>query len=172
MVFVDMDWGLIALALFILATVIFIVVQLGWIGAPSAPAIPARLPFVERRTEPLLGNVKIQERIFVGESITIEHLTDFFADHTAIQAMKLTEVFIGKWMRIAGAIDEVVPTRPGHAQVSFRDIRDPYLFLYFEDQWIERLAIMKPGDKLEAIGRISKIDRLAVSLENCELMNR
>lgn len=35
-----MDWGLIALALFILATVVFIFRQLGWVGAASVSSQP------------------------------------------------------------------------------------------------------------------------------------
>jgi hypothetical protein len=47
------------------------------------------------------------DRIFVSESITPEYLIDFFKEHTAVQAAKLTEVYIGKWMKVTGSVQEV-----------------------------------------------------------------
>lgn len=43
--------------------------------------------------------------------------------------------------------------------------------MFFNKPWIDRVAILKRGDKLTVIGQINTIDTLSVHLENCELVD-
>jgi len=43
-------------------------------------------------------------------------------------------------------------------------------YMMFKKPWIDRLAIVKRGDKLTVIGQIERIDGVSVQLENCELV--
>src|SRR5690242_13287291 len=42
------------------------------------------------------------ERVYLGEGITREFLSGLREGHTDVQADKILEIYIGKWMRVAG----------------------------------------------------------------------
>jgi hypothetical protein len=106
------------------------------------------------------------ECIFVGRNITPGYLLSFFRDHTSIQATKLTEAYIGKWMPLHGKLGEVIYSTAYTTQVTFKSTS---VFMYFHEPWIDRLTILRRGDDLMVIGQIKSIDLLSVHLDNCEL---
>jgi hypothetical protein len=117
---------------------------------------------------------RIAGRDFVGASITPEYLLGFFSEHTAIQASKLIEPFIGKWLRISGNLSQILSSSPDRAQLTFsgRGVGDDLasVFMYFRDEGeVERLAILRRGDRLTVVGRITEINTVQIDLDDCEL---
>lgn len=122
-----------------------------------------------------------QERVFVAASITPEYLLAFFREHTATQARKLAEAYVGKWMKVSGSLGDVNSYDESLATVAFasRDVAFGEqtwfdytgLFMYFHDRWVDRVAILKRGDKLTVIGQIKEVERIALLLDNCELVD-
>ena len=121
-----------------------------------------------------------QDRIFVGQSITPEYLISIFREHTGLQGAKLTADYLGKWMKVRGSLGNVISTTPNLAQLTFERAEVPLtkrtwfdytsFYMMFKKPWIDRLAIVKRGDKLTVIGQIERIDGVSVQLENCELV--
>jgi hypothetical protein len=109
----------------------------------------------------------------VGASITPEYLVGFFKEHTSIQAMKLIEPFIGKWMRVSGDLREVILRTSDTAQVTFSgrglgDLAEVYMYFRTKES-IERLAILRRGDRLTITGQISEMSDIHLTLDECEL---
>ena len=127
--------------------------------------------------EPPRKAAENQDRIFVGESITPEYLIGTFRERTSIQGAKLTADYLGKWMKVSGSLGDVISTTPNLAQLTFERAGVPRtwfdytgFYMMFKKPWIDRLAIVKRGDKLTVIGQIERIDSVSVQLENCELV--
>jgi hypothetical protein len=131
----------------------------------SSSLVPASVPS---------PSTEVGRRDFVGASITPEYLVGLFKDHTSIQANKLIEPFIGKWMKVSGHLNEVLSSTPDFAQVSFSgrgltsDLAGIYMYFRSKDS-IERLAILRRGDALTIVGEIREINSVQLTLESCEL---
>lgn len=143
---------------------------LAQVQAPAPPAInldakPLSLPVIQT------GG-----RTFVGTSLTPEYLVGLFEGHTSLQAKKLVEPYIGKWIVISGNLKHVSSTSPGHAFVTFegRGIADKAagVNMFFNDnKWVERLSILRLADSLTVAGKIKDINQLEVDLEDCEVID-
>jgi len=59
-------------------------------------------------------------RIFVGSNVTPAYLVGLFKQGTAIQGAKQTESYIGKWMKLSGFLDDVLPSTGIRVMVTFR----------------------------------------------------
>ena len=133
----------------------------------------ARSPIPVPVSAPLL-DTHVEERIFVGANITPEYLLGLFKDHTSIQARKLIEPFIGKWMRVSGDLSEIISSTSDRAQVTFsgRGLTGNLapVFMYFRTkESVERLAILRRGDSLTIVGKISDINLVQIDLDPCEI---
>lgn len=168
------------LIFFLLATLILILRGLGWIGSSNASTSTGRLDMrlavnpeispIDKKAETEI--VREEERIFVGDSITPKYLYDFFEHNTSVQATKLTDAYLGKWMRITGDLSQVSVFGEirRFAQVTFKDMRSPTVFLIFDEKWIDRLSILKRGDRLTIIGKLDRIDAATIQLNHCEIV--
>jgi hypothetical protein len=107
--------------------------------------------------------------------VTPEYLTGFFrGGHTSIQAKKLAEAFIGKWMKISGHVDDVLGSTDLQRQVTFKGrsiFNNDQVFLYFRPEWFDRLSTLKPGDKITVIGQLIEANKIEIHLANCELVD-
>jgi len=109
-------------------------------------------------------------RIFVSDSITPEYFRSLYAEHTAAQADKLVEVYIGKWMRVSGTVQQVYVDKGSHtpfAQIIFSGAEATNLI--FSQPWIDRVSGLRRSDKVDAVGKI-KFGITGLMLENCELV--
>ena len=124
-----------------------------------------------------------QGRVFVGETITVAYLVGLFNEpgRTSFQARTLVEPYIGKWMKVSGVMKDVMRTNVDQKFVQMVFERDPsieythplfyaQLTMYFRNDWIQRVLILKVGDQLTVIGQIDRVDRISLQLENCELV--
>jgi len=139
---------------------------------------------VPNRLQPSQGpeekGAEPESRVFVGESTTPEYLISIFQEHTDIQGAQLTAAYLGKWMKVSGSLGNVISSAPTRAQLTFERPEVPLaerassyyidLFMMFREPWIDRLAILKRGDRLTVIGQIQRVDRVSIQLENCELV--
>lgn len=116
------------------------------------------------------------ERIIVN--VTPDYLSNIFKEHVDIQAINLIKTFIGKWMKVNGTIFNIgAPFRLANGSeicsVSFesKSLTQTSVIMYFNKEWIDRLSVLKLGDKLTVLGQIEKVDRYTLTLENCEFIN-
>jgi hypothetical protein len=120
-----------------------------------------------------------QERVFVPPELTPERLFSFYQDNTAIQAAERFKPHIGQWMKVTGTLGNVRPWTGLFSQVTFERSSTPVLertwldyttiYMYFRDaQKVDRLKILKRGDKMTVIGQIREVDALDLHLDNCE----
>jgi hypothetical protein len=115
-------------------------------------------------------------RIFVSASVTPAYLIGLFKEHTSFQAKKLIEQYLGKWMPITGLVHDTNPT----TTFSFSDPQQiAQLFIFeegrlltarFNESWVDRIAILRRGDKVSFIGKIADVNAMAIDLDDCELV--
>jgi hypothetical protein len=111
-------------------------------------------------------------RVFVPSHVTPERLLSFFEENTAINATELTKRYIVQWMPVTGALRNVT----AYGQVSFENAAPVTWFdyadilCYFRKDKIGDLKSLKRGDKITVIGQISRIGKLDLELDNCELL--
>lgn len=114
-------------------------------------------------------------RIFVADDVTPKSLADLFAGHTDVQGARLTEVFIDKWMCVEGRLQNVLShfgdTTALFGTEQHGEFRlDALLRLEFSGAQAERVHTIPVGGEMTVIGRIRKIERHAVWLADCELV--
>jgi hypothetical protein len=118
-------------------------------------------------------------RVFVPRELTPERLLSFFQDNTDIHATELTKDRIGQWIPFTGTVRNVGPFNGYLAQVSFeRNYVQPRtwfdgadIYCYFRRPQVDRLKVLKRGDKITVIGEISRIRKLNLELDNCEFVD-
>lgn len=128
------------------------------------PSTPARSAPSER-----------ERRVFVGPEITPTFLNSLLGGHTQMQADNIVAVYIGKWITLSGSVSQVTASDSSSvftrsSLVTFDQARgEPMVFMHFDEQWKEQLSILRPGSRITVVGRITKIYRLGINLEQCEL---
>lgn len=107
-------------------------------------------------------------RIFVRETITPSYLVNIFRNNTYIDATAQTKKFIGKWMPVDGAVNDIYTLGPDTVIVVVfltydGDSQHLLVSLSFHGSWIEKILILKRGDKISVIGQIDTIDSTRLS---------
>jgi hypothetical protein len=103
---------------------------------------------------------------------TPEYLAGFFDEHTSIQAEKLVEAFIGKWIRLSGPLENVAARSKDEVTVFFTSetFGDIMPVMVFNDRLtIENLRVLKRGNQITVVGQIQRVSSMDLKLENCEL---
>ena len=109
-----------------------------------------------------------KERVFV--TIHPEHLMAFYDDRTSVQGDQLAQNYIGKWMKVSGAIGNAsVKGRSILAVIGLQNMR--HIMLMFDEKWRERVSLMISGQKIAVIGEIREIGDANVILHHCELID-
>jgi hypothetical protein len=110
--------------------------------------------------------IPTEERSLVD--VTPEHLMSFFEGRTDIQSKTLVADFIGRWMRVSGPLGNISGSSAS-PQVTFADQSPTHMF-FRKKAWIERIAMMRPGDIITVVGQISYVERGNLVLDSCELL--
>lgn len=99
--------------------------------------------------------------------VTPRYLTSLFDEHTQIQADKLLEAYLDKWMRVTGPIHDVTSS----GSIYFKNEGDgPWVFMRFEGAVVnDRLRVLRKSDEVTVVGRIARVSAGTVVLEDCEL---
>ena len=110
------------------------------------------------------------ERIYVN--VTPEYLTSFYNQHTAFQAAKLVEPYIGKWITVFGIVNDVTSESRGTKIYIVRPKEDSGFLLivasFHEQTWIDRIVLLRREDKVAVVGQIKSVDSRSVWLDYCE----
>ena len=104
--------------------------------------------------------------------VTPEYLVGFFEEHTSIQAERLTEAFLGKWMRLSASVEDVAALGAHKARIDVpTEGGSPVIILIVNNQATveHRVRILKKGDPITVVGQIYEVDSASVTLTNCEL---
>jgi hypothetical protein len=90
-----------------------------------------------------------------------------------MQAKKLLEAFIGKWMCVEGPVGDVYANGESNATVYFYPptYGRTQILMYFYDKATidDRLSVLKKGDRVTVIGQIDWASPRSLELDNCEL---
>ena len=76
-------------------------------------------------------------------------------------------------MRVSGPVGNVGEYHGYPVQVTFGDrglsrgLATVYMF--FDEEWVDRLAVLRRGDHIDVIGQIDEIRIDAIQLKHCEL---
>jgi hypothetical protein len=111
--------------------------------------------------------------IFVDEAPSF--LTQFSKGHMSIQAAKLLQPYLGKWMKLSNVTVDNIEEHGTEHRVLGSSSDGTTLFMYFKEQWSERILILRRGSTIAIIGQIMNIDSGGptggfVQLQNCEIM--
>lgn len=116
------------------------------------------------------------DRIIVSASVTPAYLIGLFKEHTGIQAKKLIEQYLGKWMPIMGRVHDTHQrskfnfSKPEEKVAQLFIFDDGHLLIArFSEPWVERIAILRRGDEVRLIGKIAEVNALNLELDDCEL---
>jgi hypothetical protein len=117
-----------------------------------------------------------RDRIFVPEGVNTEFLRNLYEEgHTNLQADKLAQAYIGKWIRVQGSVSNV--SKIGEkVSVLIKGGHSPFDADYLTALWLsfeadhERLEMLRSGDTVTAIGKIDRFGKFDVHLEECELV--
>jgi hypothetical protein len=110
----------------------------------------------------------VPDRIFIN--VPPEYLISLYGDRSAYQARNLTQVYVGRWMRVSGPLGPIRgPTEYGGIFLSFRlgDLRS--IHMTFDRHWADRFAVLTPGQTITAVCQLRDVDSLSVDLDKCEL---
>jgi hypothetical protein len=142
---------------------------------PSIAEAPAAMA-AQPRTHPT-GPARVQPgqgRVFVPASATPQFLTGFFEGHTDAQGKRSVADYLGKWMPVRGPVIDVQVFEKSVA-VSLRmdKVRGRPLtisvVLWFSGEWMDRVKLLSPDERIAAIGRIDEITEWRINLRECEL---
>lgn len=136
-----------------------------------------RTEVIEERTtvEPPQHTTATQDsgqRVFLGPDITPQFLFGLLSGHTEVQAGKLLDIYVGKWMRLSGAVGHVGKFEYGSSTVSFssQSFNGVLVYMEFGAAWTERLSVLRLGNNINIIGRVISVTALRVKLQDCELV--
>jgi hypothetical protein len=109
------------------------------------------------------------ERVFLGTEVTIQTLRRIDLNRTTLEAERLKIPYLGKWMKVIGALETIVETPTG-SNVLVDCHEAGLIFLSFGKDWGDRLSILNKGTEIVGIGKLSVIQLTHIFLEKCELM--
>lgn len=134
-----------------------------------------RVPWlVHSRTAPEVPVEKKRSMIFLGEEITPAFLVGLYEGHMSVQAEKLVEVYLNKWMRVSGTVIDVKkgwPTRDCmkvHMRWHGDNSHTVAVFLDFGKEWTDRVLILKSEQRVTVLGKVHTISNY-IALKDCEL---
>jgi hypothetical protein len=107
--------------------------------------------------------------------VNAEYIIKFYREHSGIQAQKLVQPYMGKWLRVAGPLGDVGgwdnSTRCSYVSFRYSLGVEPVLMEFSDRRVVEgRLAGLPLGAGLTVIGRIDSVAAgQAIILADCEL---
>jgi hypothetical protein len=119
---------------------------------------------------------KPDKRIFVGPEVTYEYLFALYDGKMDVQAQPTADLYVGKWMPITRPLSNVVPWNGTSSLVTVTLEAEHILQIWSVLLWIrdrsqfDRISVLTPGDLVTLHGRINKISRREIDLEDCELV--
>lgn len=111
-----------------------------------------------------------KDKIIV-DNVTPEYLWGLFHGRTSKDADNLAKNFLNKWMVVCGPFGDVSSPIGQQMLVTFATRASMELvFMYFNENWHDRLGIIIQNKKIAVIGRIYIVRSNMLQLEDCELV--
>ncbi len=98
-----------------------------------------------------------------------EYLAGLHHDLLSVQAQRLVEPYIGKWMRVAGSIRDIDDARQFLIVSRETPRNGASVHMIFRPKWGSSLNVLRRGDPFQVEGKISRVDAAGVTLRDCEL---
>jgi hypothetical protein len=142
----------------------------------TPPALPALSPALPHNRA---GRTIQREadRAFLPSSVTIEFMAKLRNDLTGAQADKIVSTYVGKWMKISGAVGKT-GIRNGEAFIALEPDRSKPAREWLSEQatlWFletnHAIETLEKGDLVEAQGMIEDVSDLGIILIRCELLS-
>lgn len=110
-------------------------------------------------------------RVLLGPNLTPQYLAAQMDGKTAYQSERLLEIYIGKWMRVRGPIENISTTIIDNIMIVTLDVGNSMKAgLYFDkSKWLDHLSILPVGATILAAGKIRKVERFWIWLNECDL---
>jgi putative nucleic acid binding protein len=144
------------------------------VGPPIAP--PSPVPAVQVPAPPTIADSPQEVKLPPNREIidaTPDYLVALFDQHTSIQAQRLIEPYIGKWMIVSGRLRDIADHGHG-SQLTFESsaINEfGVVFMWFrQPDRSDRLSVLRRGTELTVLGQIRWVNKIEVNLDNCELV--
>jgi hypothetical protein len=141
---------------------------------PAPLSAPAARPAAKKKNAGAADNRKVElppqpaDRIFVGDNVTPRFLIDQYEGVTKMQGDRVAGAYIGKWMKISGTVKNVYPN--GSVTIEHPDRKSVSMFSLDFKNDLERLEILHPGDRIDAIGQIQSLGQWDITLNDCEFI--
>lgn len=160
-------WLLAALAGFVLLFTFIIAVVALFATRLLLLRLPRRRP-LEKVKEALNDyRSRHRERIYL-DGLSCEQLMALYKEHPSAEAEKKASAYLGKWMRISGAVRSVNIEEGRGAIVYLDEPHSPSL--RFTARSLAQLEFVRPGDRIDAQGQVRAIAHYWMELNNCELL--
>jgi len=105
--------------------------------------------------------------------VTPHYLSGLFDHHTDIQASRLTEAYVGKWLRLTAEVDNVTSLPHGESAFISTAVEKPHVTIHmiFEgaDVVDNQLRVLRKGDHVTVVGKIERVLHGCLDLNDCEL---
>ena len=146
-------------------------ITLGYAVAPEKLLSWAVRQFrpVPRAVPPSSGAAEQEERVFTKRA-AIEIL-DQLKELTSVGIQKHAAPYIGKWIRIQSTIRDIDAN--GHfyyVHIGKKKFMPVTLLAFSKQRWGAHIETMDRGDRLAAVGKIVKLDYMAMYLDHCEIV--
>lgn len=113
--------------------------------------------------------VNVNNRIFLNAKPL--ELMQIYRKYPTIQADRLAEMYIGKWIQASGNLFDASREYANKFSVTLFDhFSTESIFLDFEDKdSIERISVIPRGQHIEVVGKVREIRAYNLMLDECEL---
>jgi hypothetical protein len=127
------------------------------------------------------GSAQVQpaqapQRLFIPPSVTPLYLMEFFEGNTDAQGQRSVADYVGKWMRVEGAVSNVQVFDTSAAVTCYLEKAGSVLAIsigmWFPEKSKESVKFLGRGDEIAVVGRIARLGRLEIELRDCELAER
>lgn len=111
------------------------------------------------------------ERVFLGSNSTPEFLVAQVKGHTKLQARKVIEVYLGKWLKVAGTVQDVSDRFSRGVEATVILPSSLWVVLDFDARWTDRVSILIKGSAITVVGQLQAVSEGGVvTLGQCEIV--
>lgn len=143
---------------------------------PQTEAAALLVSNQEEQAPPKPGELPSDQPAFIDASgriilnVTPEYLIGLYKEHTTVQANKLIEVYIGKWLRVSGRLANNTSLR-AYILLSDEAVFPVALAVAeFHKRWVDHVATLRLNTQIELLGKIVEADSTSITLTECELI--
>ena len=102
--------------------------------------------------------------------LSVRELTKIYQEHTAVQAEKLIDPYIGGWLKVRGSVNDVTKEVLGEGYRTVVAVGEDLVFAGFVQESQDELPRLLRNEKITIVGRIAKVEAFGLQLEESELL--